>query len=124
MKFLDQLMHTTKSNTTDTQLQKPVYRTLEITLNNISDRKGVEKAYSRSDKVYVHGDTLFVAGTSSWGDVWGDLKIPFHQTWRAQRYIDADRALKNNPQVKNLVGHSLGGSVVLELQNGHPERTC
>ena len=57
------------------------------------------------------------------GDVWDDFKIPFHQTFRAQRYIDADRVLKNNPQVKNLVGHSLGGAVVLELQNGRPERT-
>ena len=61
----------------------------------------------------MHGDTLFVAGTSSWADAWDDLKIPFHQTWRAQRYIDADQALKNNPQVKNLVGHSLGGAVIL-----------
>ena len=123
MKFLDQLMHMTKSNRADTQYQPPVYRTPEIMLNNISDRVGLEKAYARDDKVYVHGDTLFVAGTHSWGDVWDDLKIPFRQTWRAQRYLDADRALKNNPQIKNLVGHSLGGSVILELQNNHPERT-
>jgi pimeloyl-ACP methyl ester carboxylesterase len=95
-------------------------------LNNISDRVGLEKAYAADNKVYVHGDTLFVAGTqwNSASDWWDDFtKIPFHQTWRAQRYLDADRTLKNNPQIKNLVGHSLGGSVVLELQNDHPNRT-
>jgi hypothetical protein len=126
MKFLDQLMHMTKSNRKDTQYQQPVYRTPEIMLNNISDRVGLEKAYAADNKVYVHGDTLFVAGTqwNSASDWWDDFtKIPFHQTWRAQRYLDADRTLKNNPQIKNLVGHSLGGSVVLELQNDHPNRT-
>ena len=123
MKFLDQLMHMTESNRRDSQLQQPVYRTPEIILHNISDRQGLEKAYHREDEAWVHGDTLFVAGTHSWGDVWDDFKIPFHQTFRAQRYIDADRALKNNPQVKNLVGHSLGCAVVFELQDEHPERT-
>ena len=100
MKFLDQLMHMTKSNRADTQYQQPVYRTPEIILNNISDRVGLEKAYASDDKVWVHGDTLFVAGTQSWGDVWDDLKIPFHQTWRAQRYIDADRALKTTHNLR------------------------
>ena len=41
----------------------------------------------------------------------------------AQRYIDADALLSKNPQVSNLVGHSLGGSAVLELQKNQSERT-
>jgi pimeloyl-ACP methyl ester carboxylesterase len=124
MKYND-LIRTTKFNRREAQLNQldPVYRTPEITLRNISDREGLNRATASSDKLYVHGDTLFVAGTSSWQDAWDDLKIPFHQTWRAQRYIDADRVLKNNPQIKNLVGHSLGGAVVLELQNDHPDKT-
>jgi hypothetical protein len=61
----------------------------------------------------VHGDTLYVAGTSYWQDVSDDLKIPFHQTFKAQRYLDADAMLNANPQVKNSFGHRLGGASVL-----------
>ena len=39
-----------------------------------------------------------------------------------QRYVDADDLLGQNPQVSNLVGHSLGGSSVLELQKNHGEK--
>ena len=126
MKFLDKMMYMTKSNRADTQYQGPVYRTPEIMLDNISDRVGLEKAYASDNKIFVNGDTMFVAGTqwNSLSDWWDDFTlIPIHQTWKAQRYLDADRTLKNNPQIKNLVGHSLGGSVVLQLQNDHPERT-
>jgi hypothetical protein len=124
MNYNDLIM-TTKFNRREAQIDKldPVSRTPEISLSNISDREGLNRATASSDKVYVHGDTLFVAGTSSWQDAWDDLKIPFHQTWTAQRYIDADRVLKKKTQIKNLVGHSLGGAVVLELQNDHPDKT-
>jgi hypothetical protein len=116
---------TIKFNRRNAQVDKldPVYRTPEIALRNISDREGLDRTTASSDKVYVYGDTLLVAGTRSWQDAWDDLKISFHQTGRATRYIDADRVLKNNPQIKNLVGHSLGGADVLELQNDHPEKT-
>jgi hypothetical protein len=56
---------------------------------------------------------MCVAGTSYLQDVWDDLKIPFVKMAKAQRYIDADALLGQNPQVSNLVGHSLGGSSVL-----------
>ena len=32
-----------------------------------------------------------------------------------QRYKDADKFLKQNSDVKQLIGHSVGGSVVLQL---------
>ena len=54
-------------------------------------------------------------------DGWDDLKISFAETARAQRYIDADALLGKNPQVSTIVGHSLGGSVTLELQKNHAE---
>jgi pimeloyl-ACP methyl ester carboxylesterase len=44
-------------------------------------------------------------------------------TAQAQRYKDVDALLSKNPQIANLVGHSLGGSSVLELQKNHRERT-
>ena len=65
---------------------------------------------------------MFLAGTSNLQDVWDDFKVPFHLTRYTKRYQDADNLLKNNPQVKKSMGHSLSGSVSLELQKQHPNR--
>ena len=67
------------------------------------------------------GDALCVAGTKSLRDVWDDLKIPFGATSWSQRYTDADRVLDVSPQIRRVVGHSLGGAVALELQKSHPQ---
>ncbi len=66
-----------------TQPKEPVYRTPAITISPITDREGLDKAYALPDKVFVNGDTLYVAGTSYLQDVWEDLKIPFSQTSKA-----------------------------------------
>ena len=42
-------------------------------------------------------------------------------TNRSQRYEDASRVLKAMPQMKRVVGHSLGGAVALEFQKTHPD---
>jgi hypothetical protein len=88
-----------------------------------TDKEGLDKAYGRAEQVYVNGDTLYVAGTSNKQDAWDDLKIPTEKTSWAQRYKDANALLAKNPQVSNLVGHSLGGSAVLEFQKNHGEKT-
>ena len=66
---------------------------------------------------------MYVVGTLCWQDVYDDSKLPFNKTAQAQRYKDADALLGKNPQIANLVGHSLGGSSVLELQKNHGEQT-
>ena len=38
---------------------------------------------------------------------------------KSERYVNAD-ALKLNPNIRLVVGHSLGGSVALELQKHYP----
>ena len=83
----------------------------------MEDRQGLERAYADPHSTYVAGDTLYVAGTKFNGprDVWDDLKIPFGLTNRSQRYEDASRVLKAMPQIKRIVGHSLGGAVALEI---------
>ena len=43
----------------------------------------------------------------------GDLR-------NSTRYQEAEKALTANPNIKNVVGHNLGGSVALELQKNHP----
>lgn len=83
---------------------------------------GLSNAYKSKNKLYVKDDTLFIAGTSNLQDVWDDLKIPLRLTRFSQRYQDADNLLKTNPQVKKLVGHSLAGSVSLELQKQQPDK--
>ena len=66
-------------------------------------------------------DSMYVAGTSSLGDVADDLALPFGLTKETQRYIDAERVLKANPKIRRVVGHSLGGAVALEMQRAQPE---
>ena len=87
----------------------------------MENRQGLAQAYALDSGTYVAGDSLFLAGTKSARDVWDDLKIPFGMTNRSQRYEDANRVLKANPQIRRIVGHSLGGAVALELQKEHPE---
>ena len=88
----------------------------------MEDRRGLERAYENQHSTYVAGDTLYIAGTKpNFRDVWDDLKIPFGMTNRSQRYEDASRVLKAMPQIKRVVGHSLGGAVALEIQKTRPD---
>ena len=76
----DELMHRYNRNSTDSKLSN--YTQPEIVMNQLTDKEGLDKAYAREDKLYVHGNTMYVAGTSYWQDVWDDLKIPFvNQQW-------------------------------------------
>jgi len=63
-----------------------------------------------------------MGGTQTARDVWDDLKIPFGLTRYSKRYQDADKVLQKDPDINRLVGHSLAGSVGLELQKNYPER--
>ncbi len=62
---------------------------------------------------------MYIAGTANLRDVWDDLKIPFHLTSNSLRYEQAEQALKENPDIKTVIGHSLGGAVTLELNKNH-----
>jgi hypothetical protein len=90
------------------------------------DEVGMEKAYNDRSTPGTYLDpsnhTLYVKGTvdgTDWFDdftkvpVWGDLKD-------SRRYKDAERAYdfftKRGDPIDRVVGHSLGGSVALELQ--------
>ena len=99
--------------------------------DDVSDSEGLTKAYNSDTNVYVNGDTLHIAGTKTlkeWRQniVYG--LIPLLE-WRSidankhDRYHDAIKALSANPNIKHLVGHSLGGLVILELHKTHPQYT-
>jgi hypothetical protein len=99
------------------------YKRASLTvIDKITDKEGLHKAYAATDKLYSNGETLYIAGTSSMRDVWDDLKIPFHLTSKSDRYQHASKLLEKNTNIKQLVGHSLGGSVALELQKNMEKR--
>jgi hypothetical protein len=92
--------------------------------HHLSDAEGLRRAYTEPNRLYINGDRLYVAGTTwtdgytnkfSLNDAIDDLKIPFFQTQHIQRYKDAAEALNNNPDINQLVGHSMGSSVILQL---------
>ena len=86
---------------------------------------GLNKAYINHNKIHVDNDTLYIAGTSDLKDVYDDVtKIPFYgSVMDSTRYNQAKTVLDSNPHIKNLVGHSLGGSVALELQKHNQKMT-
>ena len=122
MKLCDKLIHE-KFRGIGSGGNRGVYIHPEIVIEQLTDKQGLDKATAARDKVYVHGNTMYVAGTSNLQDVWDDFKIPFGKTAQAQRYKYADALLAKNTQVSNLVGHSLGGAAVLEMQKNHGDRT-
>jgi hypothetical protein len=124
MKLYDEVVRTKVNNymVMPKYQSKAYIRTPPQIIKKITDKQGLHKAYEIDDKLYANGDTLYIAGTSSLRDVWDDLKIPFHLTSKSDRYQQASKYLEENPNIKQLVGHSLGGSVALELQENMAER--
>ena len=94
-----------------------------LRLDEITDSEGLRKAYDQGD-FYIHGKTMFIAGSHTkrdWFDditkipVWGDLR-------NSERYQKVLKEFENQGQIDTVVGHSLGGSVSLELQKNYPDR--
>ena len=97
----------------------------------ISDAEGLRRAYNEPNRLYINGDRLYVAGTTwtdghtgnfSLNDAIDDLKIPLFQTKDIQRYKDAEKVLSNNPEINQLIGHSMGSSVILELNKNNNDK--
>ena len=76
----------------------------------------VKLSYQHGD-YYIHGAIMYIAGSHTAKDWYDDVtKIPAWGDLRSStRYQAAKAALMENPQVKIVIGHSLGGSVALEL---------
>ena len=89
------------------------------------DEKGLENAYNDKTSTGVFYDpetrTEYIKGSSTPRDWFDDLtKIPiWGDTKQAERYQEADKAYldlqASGKPVERVVGHSLGGSVALEL---------
>ena len=90
------------------------------------DEEGLNKAYSDETAPGVYYDpatrTEYVKGSVTARDWYDDAtKIPFWgDTRKAERYEQADKAyndlINSGKPVDRIVGHSLGGSVALQMQ--------
>ena len=87
----------------------------------MDDEAGLDQAYQTTEGTYTKGDTLYIAGTKSFGDVLDDIAIPLGLTNTTARHRDAALVLNANPRIRRVVGHSLGGAVALQLQKESPK---
>ena len=115
------------SNSFDNQFHDIVKKTdvssETIGVERISDATGLDRAYKDGD-THLNNKTLYIAGTHTLQDAYDDVtKIPFWgSVTDATRYKAAEKVINDNPQIENIVGHSLAGSVALELQKQYPDR--
>ncbi len=95
----------------------------------------MDKAYVADNRVFVDGNKMYVAGTEptpmgsfknakNWVVDWTDnlLHIPTNTYEDSYKYKNAEQVLKENPQVDTLIGHSAGGSTVLELNKNNDNK--
>ena len=96
--------------------------------NKIEDRQGLTNAYRSPSGIYRTGNTLYISGTGGkdgdWERDWIDnfTKLPFRNAHNTQKYKDVMEALKKNPDVKRLVGHSLASAVINRIHEEQPNR--
>ena len=87
------------------------------------NKLGLGKTYASNSSTHIDGENMYIAGTKTARDVFSDwIKIPLGLTRYSKRYKEAEDVLKENPQVKNLVGHSLSSAVSDELRKAHPDQ--
>ena len=92
------------------------------------DEEGLANAYNDRTATGVYYDpntrTEYVKGSVTGRDWYDDVtKVPFGSTRDSERYQQADKAyddlLAKGEVVDRVVGHSLGGSVALDMQRNH-----
>ena len=98
--------------------------------NSIDDVKGLQTAYAKDTGMFKLGNTLYISGTggksgfgSKVNDVFSDIfLIPTHNVQFSEKYQDVIRVLEKHSDVTRLVGHSLAGSVLQEINNRNNQK--
>ena len=98
--------------------------------NRIDDVAGLKNAYNSNSGLFVDKNTMYISGTggksgfgSKVNDVFSDIfLIPTHNTQFSEKYQDVMKELDKNPNVSRLVGHSLAGSVIQDINNKHNQK--
>lgn len=88
------------------------------------DEMFLSRAYDDVNHHYYDDktETLYISGTNpfDYKDIQADINIPFGTLSTTDRYKQMEQLIQlYNP--KHLVGHSLGGSEVLEYQKYNPQ---
>jgi hypothetical protein len=83
--------------------------------SGMSDAEGLSKAYKSPNSIFIDGNKMYISGTHTPKDVYDWKLIPLGLVKHSTRYGEADAALKDNPQVDTVIGHTLGSSVAAEL---------
>ena len=82
----------------------------------------MRKAYAAPDGLWKDGNKLFIAGTRGARDVADWPKIALGTFKGSAIYKRAEPALKADPQINTVIGHSAGGTAALELEKNFPGR--
>ena len=96
--------------------------------NKIEDRAGLTNACRSPSGIHRTGNTLYISGTGGKDgdlnqDIWDDLiHLPTRNAHNTQKYKDVMEALKQNPDVSRLVGHSLSSAVINKINEEQPNR--
>ena len=94
----------------------------------IEDRFGLSNAYASPSGLYKTGNTLYISGTtgkdgSITRDIIDDLiHLPTRNAEKTEKYKDVMNFLKDNPDVKRLVGHSLASAVINTINQNLPNK--
>ena len=86
------------------------------------NEEGMTKAYASEDGIYKDGNFLYKSGTRNFQDVFDWRLIPTGYFKNSDIYKKLDKAFNENDDVNVVVGHSAGGSAVLELKRNYPDR--
>ena len=96
--------------------------------NKIEDRRGLWNAYDSPAGVYKSGSTLYISGTggkdgSLTRDIMDDLLLlPTRNADKTEKYNDVMKELKQSPEIKRLVGHSLASAVINKINQDMPDK--
>jgi pimeloyl-ACP methyl ester carboxylesterase len=82
----------------------------------------MRKAYAAPDGLFKDGNKLFIAGTRGARDVADWPKIALGTFKGSKIYKRAEPALKADPEITTVIGHSAGGTAALELEKAFPGR--
>ena len=94
----------------------------------VEDRFGLSNAYASPSGLYKTGKTLYISGTtgkdgSITRDIIDDLiHLPTRNAENTEKYKDVIEELKKSPEIKRIVGHSLGSAVVNTVNQNHPNK--
>ena len=87
----------------------------------VEDRRGLYNAYDSPSGLYKTGHTLYILGTGGKDasinrDIMdGLLLLSTRNAHHTEKYHDAMKELKKSPEIKRIVGHSLGSAVVKKI---------